>query len=170
MQIHFYPTVFLSTLLTSALVYAAPPCCEEQNFLGVGKSPEGVKIQLVEVARTSPEDIRVTWTLKNTTATPQVLTNGTGGSWGDRYKLAWNANLLDAAGRKKFNVAKDTDGKLVSATHQPDHRAGGIVLGAGKSITTWAKFIAPPTTTKVSVDLPGATMPWENVAVMDGNR
>src|SRR6478672_6959311 len=58
----------------SLAVFAATPCCDEEDFRGVGQSPDGVKIQLTEVKRTSPEDIRVTWTLKNTTQKPQLLT------------------------------------------------------------------------------------------------
>jgi hypothetical protein len=156
-----------ATLLGAASLaaFAATPCCEEEDFRGVGQSPEGVKIQLAEVKRTSPNDIRVTWTLKNTTQKPQLLTKGTGGSWADKYKLAYDANLLDAAARVRMKVAKDDKGRLIAAEHTPDHRAGGIVLGAGKTMTTWAKFIAPEATTAVSVDLPGATMPWENIAV-----
>lgn len=147
------------------VAFAAAPCCEEQDFRGVGQSPEGVKIQLTEVKRISPDDIRVTWTLKNSTQKPQLLTKGTGGAWADKYKLAYDANLIDTAGRVRMKVAKDNKGHLIAAEHAPDHRAGGIVLGAGKTMTTWAKFVAPENTTTVSVDLPGATMPWENVAV-----
>lgn len=164
MKIAYGMTVLL--LGTASLAaFAATPCCEEQDFRGVGKSPEGVKIQLTEVKRTSPNDIRVTWTLKNTTQKRQVLTDGNGGSTSDKYKLTGNANLIDAAGRVRMKVATDTRGNTIAAEHTPDVLAGGIVLGAGKTMTTWAKFIAPETTTAVSVDLPGATMPWENVAV-----
>ena len=157
----------ITTLLGAAslAVFAAAPCCEEEDFRGVGQAPDGVKIQLTEVKRISPNDIRVTWTLKNTTQKAQLLTKGTGGSWSDKYKLAYDANLTDAAVRVRMKVAKDNKGHLLAAEHTPDHRAGGIVLGAGKTMTTWAKFIAPETTTAVSVDLPGATLPWENVAV-----
>ena len=156
-----------ATLLGAAslAVFAATPCCDEEDFRGVGQSPDGVKIQLTEVKRTSPSDIRVTWTLKNPTQKPQLLTKGTGGAWSDKYKLAYDANLIDATGRVRMKVAKDNKGHLIAAEHTPDHRAGGIVLGAGKTMTTWAKFIAPETTSAVSVDLPGATMPWENVPV-----
>ena len=156
-----------ATLLGAAslTVFAAAPCCEEEDFRGVGQSPDGVKIQLTEVKRISPDDIRVTWTLKNTTQKPQLLTKGTGAAWADKYKLAYDANLIDAAARLRMKVAKDNKGHLIAAEHTPDHRAGGIVLGPGKTITTWAKFVAPENTTMVSVDLPGATMPWENVAV-----
>jgi hypothetical protein len=149
----------------SLAAQSATPCCEEEDFRGVGQSPDGVKIQLVEVKRISPEDLRVTWTLRNTSTKPQLLTKGTGGSWGDKFKLSWDAKLTDASARKLMKVARGDKGTLLAAEHIPDHRAGGIVLGAGKSMTTWAKFIAPESTTAVSVDLPGATMPWENVAV-----
>lgn len=148
-----------------AVAFAAPPCCDEEDFQGVGQNPEGVKIQLVEVKRTSPQDIRVVWSLKNTTKSPQVLTMGNGASWSDKYKLAYDAVLIDPDGRLRIKVARDDKGHLVAAEHHPDSHARGIVLGAGKSMTTWAKFIAPESTTKVSVQLPGATMPWENVEV-----
>jgi hypothetical protein len=169
MRLHLFAAALTTALFTSFSTFAAEPCCSEQDFQGVGQSPEGVKIQLVEVARTSPEDIRVTWTLKNTTQKPQVLTLGNGGAWRDAYKLSWDAHLLDSAGRLKMNVAKDTKGNVVAAKHAPDLRSKGIVLGPGKTLTTWAKFIAPEKTTKVSVDLPGASMPWENVAVTPAN-
>ena len=151
----------------SLAAVAAPPCCAEEDFRGVGQSPDGVRIQLTEVRRISPNDIRVAWTLTNTTRKPQLLTKGNGGAWSDKYKLAYDAKLTDATARVLMKVAKDDKGHLLAAEHGPDLRAGGIVLGAGKTITTWAKFIAPPTTSVVSVDLPGATMPWENVAVMN---
>ena len=147
-------------------VFAAGPCCDEQDFQGIGQSPEGIKIQLVEVKRTSPKDVQVTWTLRNTTSKPQVLTKGTGAAWSDPFKLSYDANLLDPAGRLKIKVAKATGGGgLIAARHAPDHRAGGIVVGAGKTITTWAKFVVPESATRVSVDLPGATKPWENVPI-----
>jgi hypothetical protein len=159
----------IATLASLAFIampaLAAQPCCEEEDFQGVGQSPEGVKIQLVEVKRTSPQDIRVVWTLKNTTKSAQVLTKGQGASWSDKYKLAYDAVLIDPDGRLRIKVAKDTKGNLVAAEHHPEMRAHGIVLGAGKTMTTWAKFIAPPSTTKVTVQLPGASLPWENVAV-----
>lgn len=146
---------------------AAPsqPCCSEQEFRGVGQSPDGVRIQLVEVIRTSPDDIRVTWTIRNTTDKWQVLTKGNGGSSSDAYKLAWAGSLTDAAGRLLIKVAKDSQGHTLAAKHDPDLRAGGITLGPGKTLTTWAKFVAPEKVVTVSVDLPGSTMPWENVAV-----
>lgn len=153
-------------LAISLGAFAGTPCCAEQDFQGVGQSPEGVKIQLVEVVRTSPEDIRVVWTLKNTTQKRQVLTLGNGASASDVYKLAWDANLLDSAGRLKFKVAKDNKGHLIAAVHKPVMGAKGIVLDAGKTMTTWAKFIAPEKTQKVTVNLPGAPLPWENVEVM----
>ena len=160
------------TLILAALgaigypALAANACCEEQEFRGVGVSPDGVKIQLVEVKRVSPEDIRVTWALRNTSDKPQVLTLGQGASWSDKFKLAYDANLLDSGSRLKIKVAKDQKGDLVAASHQPDMRAKGIVLGPGKTLTTWAKFIAPERVKRVSVDLPGATMPWEGVEVV----
>jgi hypothetical protein len=124
-----------------------------------------VKIQLTEVKRISPNDIRVVWTLKNTIDKPQILTKGNGGAWSDKFKLAYDANLTGMAARVRMKVAKDDKGNLLAAAQTPDLRAGGIVLGAGKTMTMWAKFVAPETTTSVSVDLPGATMPWENIAV-----
>ncbi|MDQ2979337.1 MAG: hypothetical protein M3R62_08955 [Acidobacteriota bacterium] len=148
----------------SVAAFAATPCCEEQDFRGIGAgvSPAGVKIQLTEVKRISPHDIRVTWTFKNTSKQPQILAKTDGAL--DNYKLSHGANLIDAAGRVRMKVAKDTGGHILAAEHKPYQRSL-IVLDAGQTLTTWAKFVVPETTTAVSVDLPGATMPWENVAV-----
>lgn len=158
-------TIMAALVITASLAAEAAPCCEEQEFRGVGQNPDGVRIQLTEVKRVSPSDVRVTWTVRNTTAKPQLLTKGTGAAWADKYKLAYDANLIDTVARVRMKVAKDNKGHLIAAEHTPDHRAGGIVVGPGQTLTTWAKFIVPETARAVSVDLPGATMPWENVPV-----
>ena len=95
--------------------------------------------------------------------TSSRLTKG-GSGWSDGYHLAYDASLQDMAARVKFAVAKDTEGTPL-AGKQPTVPYKGIWLKAGKTMTTWAKFIVPTSTTTVDVTLPGASMPWNNVQI-----
>lgn len=60
-----------------------------------------------------------------------------------------NVHLIDAAGKKKYLVITDSDGKCVCS--------GGLTtaLDTGKSINLWARFPAPPAEVReVSVVFP----------------
>ena len=151
-------------LLIPALVMADAPCCSEESFDGVGVSPDGVFIQLVAVKRIGPDDVRVSWTIRNSTAKPQRLTKG-GKGWSDPFHLSYDASLLDTSSRIAFHVTKNTKGNLLAARHPTAGPTAGIVLPANKTLTTWAQFSVPASTSKVTVTLPGAPLPWDAVAI-----
>ena len=50
----------LSLAAVSQPAFAVTPCCAEVEFQGVGVPTNGVMIQLVEVKRVSPTDVRAT--------------------------------------------------------------------------------------------------------------
>ena len=160
-------SLFLAMVTANQPAFAVQPWCGEQAFQGVGlpdQSPSGVMIQLVEVKRISPTDVRATWTLRNTTKTKQRLTKG-GSGWSDGYHLAWDAELLDPAARVKYAVVKDKEGTPLAGKHPPAGPTSGIVLGAGRTMTTWATFSVPAEMQKVTVMLPGASTPFDDVAI-----
>jgi len=78
------------------------------------------------------------------------------------FSTAYAAYLTDVRSNMKYPVLRDTRGDPVAASH------GGrkvVVLAPHKTLNTWAKFkVPPPTTTKVSVYIPGA-QPFEEVAI-----
>lgn len=165
------PPLAAGALLALALVTASPtasaltPCCTEEAFQGVGVPADGVVIQRVDIKRISPSEVRATRTLRNTTKASQRLTKG-GSGWSDGFHLAYDAELLDPLERMKYPVTKYKEGApLAGKHHPPAGPASDIVLGAGKTMTTWATFSVPAAVQKVTVDLPGASLPWDNVAI-----
>jgi hypothetical protein len=126
-------------------------------------NPQDVAIQLVSVERTGPDDITVTWQILNRSKTPQQFDKMAGLA---AYQLVWDAEVIDLASRTRFKVASDPKTRIpVAAKHDPPRASQGVGLAAGRTLTTWAKFIVPASVTKVTVTLPGAAQPWENVAI-----
>jgi len=154
----------LFVAFTSLPVLATDPCCGEQEFQGVDVATEDVVIQLVELKRVSPDEVQATWTLRNKSKQERRLTKG-GSGWSDGYHLAYDASLQDMGARVKFPVAKDTGGTPLAGKHPTAGPTRGIWLKAGKTMTTWAKFLVPASTTTVNVTLPGAATPWNNVKI-----
>ena len=102
--------------------------------------------------------------MRNKTGKPQRLTKG-GSGWSDGYHLSYDAELLEQGSRTPIPVAKDDKDTLLAAKHPPAGPISGIVLPANKTLTTWARFTVPAATSKATVTLPGASTPWDNVAI-----
>ena len=153
----------LFAAFTSLPALATEPCCGEAEFQGVDVASEDVVIQLVELKRVGPDEVQATWTLRNKSKQDQRLTKG-GSGWSDGFHLAYDASLQDMGARMNFPVAKDSGGTPLAGKH-PTVPYKGIWLKPGKTMTTWAKFLVPVSTTTVNVTLPGAVMPWNNVKI-----
>lgn len=149
-------------LVLASLARAGEPCCAAVTFQAFGA--EDVSVQLIEVKRTSPAEITVTWRCQNNNKAAQQISKG-GFGWSDGYQLTYDAEVLDMGSRTKFKVAKDTKGVPLAAKHDTVSPTKGIRIMPGKSLETWAKFLAPASVSKVTVILPGASRPWENVAI-----
>jgi hypothetical protein len=150
-----------SVALTLAQSDPASPCCAAVNFQTF--NPQDVAIQLVSVERTGPDDITVTWQILNRSKTPQQFDKMAGLA---AYQLVWDAEVFDLTSRTRFKVASDPKTRIpVAAKHDPPRASQGVGLAAGRALTTWAKFVVPANVTKVTVSLPGAAQPWENVTI-----
>jgi hypothetical protein len=137
------------------------PCCAAVNFQTF--NPQDVAIQLVSVQRTGTDDITVTWQILNRSKTAQQFDKMNGVA---AYQLVWDAEVIDLASRTRFKVASDPKTRTpVAAKHEPPRASQGVALQAGRNLVTWAKFLVPASVTKVTVSLPGAAKPWENVAI-----
>src|SRR5262245_30020809 len=137
------------------------PCCPMVNFQTF--NPEDVAIQLVSVKRTGANDITVTWQILNRSKTTQQFDKMNGVA---AFQLVWDAEVIDMASRTRFKVASDTKTRTpVAAKHEPPRASQGVALQAGRNLVTWAKFLVPGNVTKVTVSLPGAAKPWENIAI-----
>jgi hypothetical protein len=140
------------------LTFAQTDAVSFQTF-----NPQDVAIQLVSVERTGPDDITVTWQILNRSKTAQQFDKMNGVA---AYQLVWDAEVIDLASRTRFKVASDPRTRTpVAAKHEPPRASQGVGLAAGRTLTTWAKFLVPANVTNVTVSLPGAAKPWENVAI-----
>lgn len=139
--------MFRKTRLLAAaafLVVVPAPGAFAQNAIATadGETP-GIRIEITELSRSSGETVTLKFRIVNDSgdkANPNQLMGG--------YE-AKEVHLIDAAGKKKYLVIKDSDGKCVCS--------GGLVsqLDSGKSMNLWARFPAPPAEVKeVSVVFP----------------
>jgi len=126
---------------------------------------DGVQVALLSVRRLSDGSLTVKWEYRNKTDQPKKLGEsfeGMGSS--EAYSLVWHAYLADSKNKMKYPVAKDDRGEPVAGRH-----AGRkvVVLGAGKTLGTWAKFISVPSEVKkISIFIPG-TDPFEDVDISE---
>lgn len=141
---------------------SATPCCAMVNFQTF--NPQDVAIQLVSVKRTGANDITVTWQILNRSKTAQQFDKMAGVA---AYQLVWDAEVIDLASRTRFKVASDPRTRTpVAAKHEPARASQGLGLEAGRTLVTWAKFLVPGSVSTVTVSLPGAAKPWENIAII----
>ena len=129
-----------------------------------GESAQGVDVALMEVTRTAPDVVIVKWEYRNKTDKPQQLASGSKG-WSDPYRLSINTYLLDEDTKTKFPVSRDDKRVPVAAGNgAPNQRT--IDVPANKTVKTWAKYLVPAATKKVTVVIVGAD-PFEGVDVKE---
>src|SRR5262249_42044317 len=93
----------------------------------------GVEVALLEVKRTSGDTLTLKWQYRNKSRESKNLTPGDISGYG----LAKDHYLIDPVNRKKYLIVKDAENHPVAA-HPDNH------IGAGQTVTMWAKFPAPP--------------------------
>ena len=119
----------------------------------------GVRAEITELRRSSGGTLNLKVTLVNDSS--ESLTFGyafvdSGGGYGD----VGGIHLIDPVGKKKYFVARDSEGKCVSSRDQKD-------LPAGQKRNIWAKFPAPPAEVKkISVVIP-KFMPLDDVPIAE---
>jgi hypothetical protein len=123
----------------------------------------GVTVELLEVKRTASDTVTVKWRYRNTTKEAKKLTKESTG-WIDPYRLSSESYLLDEEKKLKFSVARDSDRRPVASRNGEPN--SWITLKPGKTIETWAKYLVPAGTTKVTVSIEGVP-PFEGIAVSE---
>ena len=141
--------MFRQTVLfaTAAFIAAAAPGAFAQNVIATADGETtGIRIDITELSRTSGETVTLKFRLVNESGESANPNQMLGVAGGNDIK---EVHLIDAAGKKKYLVIKDSDGKCV-CTGDLDSQ-----LDSGKSINLWARFPAPPAEVKeVSVVFP----------------
>jgi hypothetical protein len=146
-----------STAPAAATVTTAPPAVAAPAPAAAGAviatadgEKAGVTASLKELKRSSGDTISM----------KLVITNGSdkslpiGYDFGDRerevadFDSIGGVQLIDPVGKKKYFVARDSEGKCICSRGLKD-------INAGASINVWAKFPAPPADVqKISVIIP----------------
>ena len=122
----------------------------------------GVDLVLLEVKRTTGNVLSVKWEYRNKTNRKVQLTKQSTG-WIDPYRLASDAYVLDNVNRVKHEVMVDSDKHPIAGKHAGQNEF--IFVGPKKTLSTWAKFEAPPEDVeKVTISIPGAP-PFEDVPI-----
>jgi hypothetical protein len=125
---------------------AAPALAVQEHEMG------GVDVAITELKRTSGDTLTMKWEFRNKTQEKKIL--ATGGGFSAPYRLAKEAFLLDMKNRKRYLVVENGEYYPLARKH-PTTSEGSIVVEPGQTLTTWAKFPAPPAeVTAVDVQLP----------------
>lgn len=113
----------------------------------------GIQVALLEVKRTSGDTVTVKWQYRNTGSERMEVSEMYS------HHAAEGAYLIDAVNKKKYLVVRDAQNTPVSS----DGRSNRIDPKA--TVTSWAKFPAPPAdVTKITVNVKGVP-PFEDVPV-----
>lgn len=124
----------------------------------------GVEAAILEVKRAGADTVTVRWQYRNKTAEQKELIKSLTyivNTW--EYGLAAEAYLVDPVNRKKYLVVKDAQGFPLAAKVEPTSYS--LMLAANQTLTTWAKFPAPPENVlKISVYVPRVP-PFEDVPI-----
>ncbi|HUE89214.1 MAG TPA: OmpA family protein [Vicinamibacterales bacterium] len=115
---------------------------------------EGLMAEITSISRSAGGVVTITMRYQNNGSKPHVFPHA---------PLIRGIYFLDPANRRKYEVARDrADQPLCSETLNYNFPSG-VQLRPGESISLWAKFGAPPESTRtVNVHLPMAP-PFDNV-------
>ncbi|WP_405449212.1 hypothetical protein [Streptomyces erythrochromogenes] len=119
------------------------------EVIATTQGQSGVVLEITSAERDQDGYLTVNGRIKNTGSTPFAQT----AAWRGDEKTASpasvaGATIVDNAGKKRYYVLRDTEGRCACTT-------GLMVIKAGESIPFFAQFPAPPTsTTEVVFGLP----------------
>ncbi|GHA72002.1 hypothetical protein ACIQRS_03095 [Streptomyces termitum] len=119
--------------------------------LAVAQGAKGVELRIESAERDAGGFLTIKGRISNASGATVVLPAEIRGDETEVVKHGMSlggATLLDAVGKKRYYVLRDTDGRPLTTS-------GLDTLGAGKSTAVFMQFPAPPaTTTEVSFQLP----------------
>ncbi|MFD4318829.1 hypothetical protein [Streptomyces sp. NPDC058548] len=145
------PAATASTTQGGATTQGTQPVEEPAEALAVAKGQDGFELTITSAVRESGGFVTLKGALKNTSDKGRAVPDTVRGDETEVLKHGTSlggATLLDAAGKKRYYVLRDTDGRPLTTT-------GLGIVSSGKSVPVFMQFPAPPpTTTDVSLQLP----------------
>ncbi|MBT2478032.1 hypothetical protein [Streptomyces sp. ISL-94] len=111
------------------------------EVIATTQGQSGIVLEINSATRDQDGYLTVNGQIKNTGSTPFAQT----AAWRGDEKTASpasvaGATIVDNAGKKRYYVLRDTEGRCACTT-------GLLVIKAGESVPFFAQFPAPPTTT-----------------------
>ena len=117
--------------------------------------PEGIAVEVLDARRTAAGVVTIVWRYRNG-GTQRLSFPGLTNQVGKVY-------VLHSGSSTKYPPITTKDRHLVGGTTLALAETGGAAVRPGETLTTWAKFQAPPESAKsVTFVVPGAP-PFENV-------
>ncbi|MFF0459829.1 hypothetical protein [Streptomyces mexicanus] len=124
---------------------------QSQAPLAELKGPDGILLQVISAQRDSGGFVTVNGNLKNDGAKSAVIPSQMSGDETEIIKHGQSlggATLVDAQGKKRYYVLRDTDGRPLTTV-------GLTTIEAGQTLPVFMQFPSPPTnTTEVTLQLP----------------
>ena len=138
---------------------APAPAPASQPLATADGETSGVRAEVTELRRSSGGTVNLKFTVINDSS--EQLTFGYNFVEKNKgYADIGGVHLIDQEGKKKYFVARDSEGNCVCSRDQKD-------LPAGQRRNLWAKFPAPPADVKrISVVIPHFS-PMDDVPVSD---
>jgi hypothetical protein len=107
----------------------------------------GSRVEVTQLKRTSGDTITLNYVVVNDSSKQLDTGNLLKAEKGDRHS-GDGVTLIDAAGKKKYLVVRDTDQKCICSSEIND-------VDSKSSVKLWAKFPAPPVTVqKITIAIP----------------
>ena len=150
-------------LMCACVLSVGPALAQGGKGLGTQEHEVGgVDVTLLEVKRSTGNDITVKWQYHNKTKQAKQLTKQRTG-WIDPYRLSSDSYLADPDGRIKYPVLKDTDRRPIASRNGAPNQY--ITIGPNQTISVWARYgQVPENLTKISVFFDGVA-PFEDVPI-----
>ncbi|MFB7937681.1 hypothetical protein [Streptomyces sp. NPDC056049] len=145
------PTVATQQPQQSATTDAEQPTAEPAEAIALAKGQKGFELSILTVERDAGGFLTVKGTLRNASDSAHAVPPQVSGDETEVVRHGTSlggATLVDSAGKKRYYVLRDTDGRPLTTTSL------GVVK-AGDSTAVFMQFPAPPaSTTEVSFQLP----------------
>ncbi|MGW8355373.1 hypothetical protein [Streptomyces wedmorensis] len=145
------PTAPTTAPQKSGPAQGSDPVEEPTETLAVLKGQKGLELTLNSAVRDVGGFLTIKGQLKNTSDASSIIPAQASGDETEVVKHGnslGGATLVDSAGKKRYYVLRDTDGRPLTTT-------GLAILPAGEVAAVFLQFPAPPAnTTEVSFQLP----------------
>ena len=161
------PFVIAMSCPTDAMAQAQPPAPKAPSApaqAGIATNDHeisGVEVTLLELKRTSGDTITARWRYKNSNPKREELVKGYGGN--DPWKLALDSYLIDGVNKKKYLLLTDANNVPIAGKH--GGAGESIFVGPGASLSTWAKYPAPPEHVKKITLYINGVAPFEDIPI-----